>query len=76
MALLHHDDAVAIGGGEAQVMRDQDGRHAPALGEFDDEVHHRLLRGDVEAGGRLISNEKLRIAGQRQRDHDTLAHAP
>ena len=45
------------------------------LGELYDQVHHRLLRGDVEAGGRLIRDQKLRIAGQRQRDHDTLAHA-
>ncbi len=46
-----------------------------ALGEFDDQVHHRLLRGDVEAGGRLVGDQKLRIAGERQCDHDTLAHA-
>ena len=28
VALLHHHDAVAIGGGKAEIMRDQDGRHA------------------------------------------------
>ena len=46
-----------------------------ALGQFDDQVHHRLLRGDVEAGGRLVGDQQLRIAGQRQRDDDALAHA-
>ena len=56
-------------------MGDQDGRHAPAFGQFDDQVHHRLLRGDVEAGGRLVRDQELRIAGQRQRDHHALAHA-
>ena len=56
-------------------MRDQDGRHAAPLGQLDDQVHHRLLRGDVEAGGRLVRDQKLRIAGQRQRDHHALAHA-
>ena len=75
VALLHHHHAIAIGGGKTEIMRDQDGRHVPALGEFDDQVHHRFLRGDVEAGGRLIRDQKLRIAGERQRDHDALAHA-
>ena len=74
-ALLHHHHAIAIGGGKAEIMRDQDGRHIAAFGEFDDQVHHGLLRGDVEAGGRLIRDQKLRIAGERQCDHDALAHA-
>ena len=74
-ALLHHHHAVAIGRGQAEIVGDQDGRHAPALGQFDDQVHHGLLRGDVEAGGRLVGDQKLRIAGQRQRDHHALAHA-
>ena len=39
------------------------------------EVHHRLLRGDVEAGGRLVGDQQLRPAGERERDHDALAHA-
>ena len=56
-------------------MGNQDGRHAPASGQFDDQVHHRFLRGDVEAGGRLVRDQKLRIAGQRQRDYHALAHA-
>ena len=57
-------------------MRDQDRRHIPALRQLHDQIHHRLLRGDVEAGGRLVRDQELRIAGQRQRDHDALAHAP
>ena len=56
-------------------MRDQDGRHAAPLCQLDDQVHHGLLRRDVEAGGRLVRDQKLRIAGQRQRDHHALAHA-
>ena len=39
------------------------------------EVHHRLLRGDVETGGRLVGDQQLRLAGERERDHDALAHA-
>ena len=51
-----------------------DGRAHPAL-----EVAHQLqdlrLDGDVERGGRLIGDQQLRIAGQRDGDHDPLAHA-
>ena len=48
----------------------------PAFCQFDDQVHHRLLRGDVKSRRRLVRDQELRIAGQRQRDHDALAHAP
>ena len=74
-ALFHHHDAVAIGGGEAEVMRDQDGGHRLALGQLDDQIHHRLLRGDVQSSRRLVRDQKLRIAGERERDDDALAHA-
>ena len=39
------------------------------------QVHHRLLRRDVEAGGRLVGDQQGRLAGDRHRDHDALAHA-
>ena len=58
VALLHHDDAVAIGGGEAEIVRDQDRRHAALARQLGDEVHHGLLRGDVEAGGRLVGDQQ------------------
>ena len=75
MSLLHHDHAVAIGGREAEIVRDQDGGHAALFRQLHDQIHHGLLRGDVEAGGRLVRDQEPRIAGQRQRDHDALAHA-
>ena len=76
MPLFHHHDLVAIGGGKAEVVGNQDGRHAPFARQFDDQVHHRLLRGHVEAGRRLVGDEQLRLAGERQRNDHTLAHAP
>ena len=43
--------------------------------QLDDEIHHRLLGRDVEAGGRLVGDQELRIAGERERNDDALAHA-
>ena len=45
------------------------------LRQLHDQVHHGLLRGDVEAGGGLVGDQQLRPAGERQRDHHALAHA-
>ena len=33
------------------------------------------LDGDVERGGRLVGDDQLGVAGQRDGDHDALAHA-
>ena len=32
------------------------------------------LHGDVESRGRLVGDQHLRIAGERDGDHDALAH--
>ncbi len=57
-------------------MGDQYGRHAALGRNPDQEIHHDLLRRDVEAGGRLVGDQKRRVAGNRHRDHHALAHAP
>ncbi len=75
VALLHHDDAVAVGGRQAEIMGDEDGGHAARTRQLHDQVHHRLLGGDVEAGGGLIRDQELRPAGERESDHHALAHA-
>ena len=75
VALLHHRHPVAIGRGQPEVVGDQDGGHAALLGQLDHEVHHGLLGGHVEAGGRLVGDQELRPAGERERDDDALAHA-
>src|ERR1700716_1614685 len=75
MALFHHRHTVAIGRGEPEIVGDEDGRHAALFGELDDEVHDSLLRRHVEPGGRLVGDQQLGTARQRQRAHDALAHA-
>ena len=64
LAVLHHHHPVAVGGGQAQIVGDEDGRHAALAGEVDDQIHDRLLRGHVEAGGGLVGDQELRAAAK------------
>jgi hypothetical protein len=73
-ALLHHGDALAVVRGEAEIVRDQDHRHAALTHQADEQVHHVLLRRHVEAGRRLIGQQQLRTASDRHGDHHPLAH--
>ena len=43
--------------------------------EAADQIKHLRLNGDVERGGRLVGDQQLWIAGQRNGDHRALAHA-
>lgn len=74
-ALFHHHDPVAISGGEAKIVSDQNGGHPPLAGQLGDQVHHRLLRGDVQSGGRFVGDQQSRLARQGDGDDDALAHA-
>ena len=48
----------------------------PSLaGEIADQIHDDGLRGHIETGGRLVGDQQRRLRGQRDRDHDALAHA-
>src|SRR5258707_319515 len=48
---------------------------SPLVGTSAPGLTRGSIASDVEAGGRLVGDQKLRIAGQRQRDHHALAHA-
>src|SRR5262249_48540332 len=62
-------------GHHAEVVGDEDDGRAEALLEVGHETENLRLDGDVERGGRLICNQELGAAGQRNRDHYALAHA-
>ena len=71
-ALLHHHHAVGYPPHDAEVVRDEDERHAqPLLKRFEQRQYFRL-DGDVQRRGRLVGNQQVRIVGDRQRDHDAL----
>ena len=46
-----------------------------SLAQGPHEVEHLGLDRGVEAGGRLVEHEQLRVARQRHGDHDALLHA-
>ncbi len=56
-------------------MRDEEHGHVAFRRDAGDEIHHRLLRRHVETGRGFVSNQECRLAGNRHRDDDALAHA-
>ena len=49
-ALLHHHDAAAILRREAEIVGNQDSRHAALGRDLGEQIHHHLLRRDIQAG--------------------------
>src|SRR6266567_7540437 len=74
-ARIHHHDAFGDFGYHAEVVGDEDDGGTDPLLEVGHEIEDLRLDGDVERGGRLIRDQELRAAGERNGDHDALAHA-
>ena len=72
---VHHDDLVGAGAGQAEIVADQHQRHAEFGPQLEQQFHDLRLGGHVQRGGRLVGDEQLRAAGQRDGDHDALPHA-
>ena len=74
LARIHHVHAVRIAGNNAEIVGDDNHRNA----QFTRQVLHQLqnlrLNCNVECRCRFIGNDEFRLAAQRHRDHDTLAH--
>ncbi len=72
---VHDVDVVAQPGDDAEVVRDHD-QPAAALGhQRAQQVQDLRLDGDVERRRRLVGDQQFRPAGDRDGDHDPLAHA-
>jgi hypothetical protein len=71
---VHHVDALAHAGDDAEVVRDQDQGRVPLGDELAEQVEDLGLDRDVERGRRLVGDQQLRLAGQRHRDHGPLSH--
>ena len=71
---VHHRGAVADGGGELQVVRDEHHGQAELAPQVVEDGHDLGLGGDVERRGRLVGQQQPRLGEQRGGDHDPLQH--
>ena len=75
LAGVHDRDVVADVGDHAQVVADDDHREPGVADQRPQQAEDLRLHGDVEGGGRLVGDQQLRLAGERQGDADPLRHA-
>ena len=71
-AAVHDEHVVGDFGDHAEVVRDEDDRHAAVVAELAEDFEDLGLDRDVERGGRLVGDEQLRVAREGHRDHDAL----
>ncbi len=74
-AAVHDDNAVADLRDDTEVVGDEDDPHPEVAGDPADELEDLGLNHDIEGGRRLVRHDDVRVAGQGQRDHRSLAHA-
>ena len=74
-AALHHRDVAGDLAHDAEVMGDEQHRHAEPGLQILQHLEDLRLHGDVERGGRLVRDEQVRAVGERHRDHHALALA-
>ncbi len=73
LALGHDADPVGDLAHDAEVMRDEQHRHADLAFEPGQQLQDLRLHGDVQRRRRLVGDQKLGFVGQRHGDHDALA---
>jgi hypothetical protein len=72
---IHDRKAITDFDSGADIMRDKDYRHAELALQLTQQQQDLDLYRHIERGGRFVSEQHARIAGQCQRDHRALAHA-
>ena len=71
---VHHHDVVGQLGDHPEVVGDDHDGGVELLLQVADQVEDLRLDGDVESRGRLVGDQQGGVAGQRHRDHRSLAH--
>ena len=72
---IHHRHAIAGLRDDAEIVGDEDHAHAELRAQAQEQLQDLVLDGDVERGRRLVGEQQLGLARQRDRDHHALAHA-
>ncbi len=75
LARGHHADALGDLPHDAEVVGDEQHRHAQAPLQLFEKLEDLRLHGDVERGGRLVGDEQVGLVGERHGDHHPLALA-
>ena len=75
LALLHHADLLRDLAHDAEIVGDEQKRHAKPLLDVLQQLDNLRLHGDVERGGRLVGDQQVGLVGERHGDHDALALA-
>ncbi|MNC50590.1 hypothetical protein D3C75_998370 [compost metagenome] len=71
---IHHDDVIGHLSYHPQIMGDQHHRHPGAFLELTQHVENLRLDRHIQCCSRLIGNQQLGTAGDRDGDHDPLQH--
>ena len=74
LACVHDSHLIAHLGDNAEVMRDHDERCAHLFTQLVHHGQHLRLNGDIQSRCRLVSNQQLGLARQRNRDDHALLH--
>ena len=69
---LHHRHAIAQGADDAQIVTDEDQRHAELAAEPAQECQNLRLARDVQARGDLVGDDQRRLQGDGPGDADPL----
>ena len=72
LSVEHHRHVVGDFGDHAQVVRDEQHRHAPLVAQMAEDVENLSLNRHVERGRRLVGDQQLGIARERHGDHHPL----
>ena len=72
LAVGHHADPVGDPPHDAEVVGDEQHRHARLGLEPRQQLEDLRLHGHVERGGRLVGDEEVGLVGERHGDHDAL----
>ena len=75
LAVLHHADAVGELAHDAEIVGDEQHRHAEPRLRVLQQLQDLRLHRDVERGGRLVGDQQVRLVRQRHGDHHALALA-
>ena len=72
---IHHHHLVAQLRHHPEIVGDEDDGHAGLGLQRLHQIQYLGLDGDIQRSGRLVTDQQIRLAGERHGDHHPLAHA-